>query len=323
MTTNSIETKYLLDVAVLTYNQEAYIGHCLETIMEQNHPFGMRVTIYDDCSTDGTSAICAQWAGRYPEIIRYKKHPKNIGITANWIYAIHDSNSKYLAICEGDDYWTDPGKLKKQIGLMEDRADCAICHHPVIYLSRQAAAQPQQTQPDSFSIEWQTLDGLADGNFIVTSSAVFRRSCIPALPQWFATIPVCDYSLFMLTARQGKITLIKQPMAVYRNDGGAFSGLTTPRKYLAWIEGISHLQNEFVEHPFVRARLLHSMLAHQAELLNNGDHSATRFVEAAMDGVVDTYYYLVREHARLLQPASAKQAFVQLKEALIRKFSFF
>lgn len=119
----------LLSVVTITYNHEPYIAKCIEGVLMQKVNFPMEFIIAEDCSTDGTRAICEEYAAKYPELIRLITSETNIGYNPNELRAMKAAKGKYIAYCEGDDYWTDPLKLQKQVDFLESHSDYSVCFH--------------------------------------------------------------------------------------------------------------------------------------------------------------------------------------------------
>lgn len=124
----------LVSVCCITYNHEKYIRDALESFVNQKTSFSYEVIVHDDASTDSTAKIIQEYEKKYPEIIKpiYQKenqHSKNIRVTARFVYP--QVKGKYMAFCEGDDFWTDPEKLQRQVEVLEKNRNCAICFNKV------------------------------------------------------------------------------------------------------------------------------------------------------------------------------------------------
>ena len=117
----------LLSIVTITYNHEPYIRKCIEGVLMQQVNFPIEFIIAEDCSTDGTLAICKEYAEKYPDFIKIITSENNVGALQNEVRAINVANGKYLAFCEGDDYWTDPLKLQKQVDFLENNLDYSVC----------------------------------------------------------------------------------------------------------------------------------------------------------------------------------------------------
>ena len=234
-----------LSVMMITYNHERFIAQALESILAQHVNFEYEVVVGEDCSTDDTRRILMDFAERYPGRIVPLLHAKNIGAIPNFISTINACRGEYVALLEGDDYWTDNDKLQRQVDFLDSRLDSAICCHRVRY-------QDENGQVDfvfpKYPAGSYTIEDLFKTNFVPTCSAVLRRNLIGELPSWFSTLALGDWPLFALVASHGKIELLDEAMATYRlHPGGIWSSrsdlsrlrevsrmLTTLDKYFAF-----------------------------------------------------------------------------------------
>lgn len=121
--------KPLLSIVTITYNHEPYIRKCIEGVLMQQVNFTMEFIIAEDCSTDGTLAICKEYAEKYPNLIQLITSENNVGAIANERRAMKAVKGKYIAFCEGDDYWTDPLKLQKQVDFLEENPEYSVTFH--------------------------------------------------------------------------------------------------------------------------------------------------------------------------------------------------
>ena len=166
--------KQKITVICISYNQEKYIRQTLEGVIMQKTDFDFEVIISDDYSTDNTANIIREYEKKYPDIFRIFYHDKNMGSINNFIFALSRTKSKYVALCEGDDYWTDPYKLQKQVDFLEAHPDYSICFHPVrvIYENNPDKTEVFPTKKilkNDFSFKH-----LLKINFIQTNSVVYR-----------------------------------------------------------------------------------------------------------------------------------------------------
>ena len=119
----------LVSVCMITYKHEQFIAQAIEGVLMQEADFEIELIIADDASPDNTESIVNHYVNNHPKgpLIRYTKHEKNLGIMRNFIWALKQCKGEYIAICEGDDYWTDPGKSQKQVDFLEQNKDYVIC----------------------------------------------------------------------------------------------------------------------------------------------------------------------------------------------------
>jgi glycosyltransferase involved in cell wall biosynthesis len=204
----------LLSVCLITYNHAEYIEQAIEGVLAQEVDFDWEFIIADDKSTDGTSDIVRRFAGEHPGLIRPIINEKNLGGAANFVQLLEAATGKYIAYFEGDDYWTDPLKLSKQVSFLESNPEYAICFHPVEKHFEGTDRLPVRTnigQPATSEFE-----DLASENFIYTASCCFRRGLFDKFPDWYLSAPMGDWVLHLLNAHHGKIGYLDDVMAVYR-----------------------------------------------------------------------------------------------------------
>jgi len=211
----------LVSVVVSTYNHHKYIVDCLESILMQETAFSFEVILGEDESSDGTREICKRYAEKYPDRIKlFLRSRKNViyinGSPTgryNFLENLKACKGKYIALCEGDDYWTDPLKLQKQVGFMEGNPEYNICFHEVQIYNQQINTLEEDTITRNISDITDCVD-LARGNYIHTPSVIFRNTF--DIPDWFVQSPLGDWTIYMLAAKDRKIYKMQDIMAVYR-----------------------------------------------------------------------------------------------------------
>ena len=130
----NIDTPPLVSIFCITYNHSSYIRQCLDGFLIQKTNFPFEVLIHDDASTDDTAGIIKEYEAKYPDIIKPIYQVENQyskGLDINIVYNLPRARGKYIAMCEGDDYWTDPLKLQKQVDFLESHTDYSMCFHSV------------------------------------------------------------------------------------------------------------------------------------------------------------------------------------------------
>jgi len=231
----------LISVLIITYNHEKYIAEAIEGALLQQCSYSIEIVIGDDCSKDETTAICKKFAEKYPGKIKLLLNEHNIGMMPNFIKTFGACTGKYIAMCEGDDYWTDPLKLQKQVGFLEANPDYAICFHRVKeWFNGELHESKLNT---SATEETLSINNLASGNFMHTPSVVFRNHLFTDFPGWFSKSFLGDYVLHMLNAQRGLIKYFPETMAVYRyHQGGTWSSIKAAERLEKGIWVVSSLQ---------------------------------------------------------------------------------
>lgn len=119
----------LISICMVTYNHEKWISQAIEGVLMQKSQFSIELIIGEDCSTDNTREIIRSYLNRNPGIIKAYFNQENLGLANNFSQLLNKCNGDYIAICEGDDFWTDPFKLQKQVEVLENNYDIIMCTH--------------------------------------------------------------------------------------------------------------------------------------------------------------------------------------------------
>lgn len=205
-----------VSVVCVAYNQQDFIAQAIEGFIKQKVDFTLEILVADDCSTDNTPKIVKQYAEKHPKTIRPILRKKNIGIQKNFIETLKSAGGKYIALCEGDDYWTDPHKLQRQVDLMEANPDYALCFHPV-KVHFEDEQEDDFLFPNPKDAPTFTNAELLRQNFIQTNSVMYRAQSYDALPD--SVLPI-DWYLHLFHARFGRIGFLPTAMSVYRKHAG-------------------------------------------------------------------------------------------------------
>lgn len=139
-----MEREIAVSVIMLAYNQEAYIAQAIESVLAQQTGFRYELLIGDDASPDGTGEIAEDYACRYPDRIRVFRRPENLGASRNAYELLCQAQGRYLAFCEGDDYWTAPDKLAVQYAFLEEHPDLIGCTHRCVVVDEHGDPLPKQ-----------------------------------------------------------------------------------------------------------------------------------------------------------------------------------
>jgi glycosyltransferase involved in cell wall biosynthesis len=212
-------------VCLITYNHEPFIAGAIESVLAQKTEFDWELVVGDDCSTDRTGEIARSFATRYPDRVRVLPSERNLGLVGNFLRTFRACRGEYVALLDGDDYWTSPFKLRRQAEFLDARPECSICFHDVAVLLPDGSVCAQNyTSPDQKEIS--SVEDLFETNFIATCSAMLRRETVSDLPAWYPNCRWEDWPLYILYAERGKIGYLNDVLAVYRNHGrGLWSGL--------------------------------------------------------------------------------------------------
>ncbi|MEO7172479.1 glycosyltransferase [Flavobacterium sp.] len=237
---------------IITYNQIDYISKCIDGVLMQETNFPIEIIIGDDNSTDGTRELLLDYSNKYPDIIKLNlREVRGLGLPGkqNFMTTLEMCTGEYISLCDGDDYWTDPLKLQKQIDFLDSNPDYVLCFHPIDILNTDGTIVEDfiTKVPENY----ETIETLARlGNYIHTPSVVYRN-VLPTLPFEFKITPIGDYFLYMMLAEHGKLKYINDKMAVYRFDVGILSGNNHVLKLKKWIDCLilifSNCKNEEIK----------------------------------------------------------------------------
>lgn len=225
-------TSPLVSVVCNTYNHVNYIRQCLDGFLIQETNFPIEILVHDDASTDGTADIVREYEAKYPELIKpiyqtENQYSKGVKVTLEYQYV--RAMGKYVALCEGDDYWTDPLKLQKQVDFLELHPDFVMVSHCTELYYQKDAAFRSGWKPDR-DMEYQKIDLINGYWYFAPLTVVFRRDCLDIND--YSRYPISmDAVLFYHLLSKGKGFLFEKEMGVYRvHDGGVWSGINEDKK---------------------------------------------------------------------------------------------
>lgn len=224
----------LVTITSSTYNRELYIAQAIEGMLMQITNFPLEIIISDNCSTDRTIDIIKEYQAHYPGKITLLTSNKNYGMMVNFQKVIEAANGKYIANCDGDDYWTDPCKLQKQVDFLESNPDYSMCFTNTLEFN-------QLTQETWIAKKfiWDTCDtsGLLFQNSLEMpkfgedlctpghiSSIVFRNKLF-RFPEWYKNCYVNDETLYLMLSKFGKAKFFNDVATVYRITQTGYSTL--------------------------------------------------------------------------------------------------
>lgn len=233
----------LISVIMITYGHEKYIEEAINGVFKQKTDYDIELIIADDCSPDNTGEVVENLLSKAPVNIRvkYTRHNTNVGMINNFVWALKQAKGSYIAICEGDDYWTDPLKLQKQVLFLESHTDY------VLTFTRRDILKDSILESSSSMYEKSTFDKNEIPHLKVPTLTVMFRNLIDDIPSQMSE-EIIDASLFLFLSQYGAFYYFDENTAVYRvHQGGAWSGSSEIMKYTrsvnvrlaAW----KHLQN--------------------------------------------------------------------------------
>lgn len=238
--------KPLVSVLMLTYNQEQFIEQALESALSQKTNFPYEIVIGDDYSTDNTRTILKKYQKKFPNTIKLLFNKRNLKPTKNLMSVYKHCKGKYVALLEGDDYWTNPRKLQKQVDLLESHPRYTVCYHATAMINA-AGTTLLELPLLQFRRSTATLQDLVTHeSFMATCSTMFRNKLFGDFPQWFQELTfIADLPLNILNTQHGDIGYIDEVMSVYRTASTAQAFSAQPSKLvnlegLIMFKGINH-----------------------------------------------------------------------------------
>jgi len=206
----------LLSVCLITYNHAKYIRQAIESVLMQQVDFSWELIVADDCSTDGTREILLEYKERYPEFLKLILQKENVGAAKNWIDLITYSQASYIAYFEGDDYWTDPYKLQRQIDFLEGNSEYMVAYHRVDVLGEENASLTLANLAVHESYQFGFADSL-QGKHGASLSMLFRTDVIKQIPiNFISKLAMGDWPLECCCTLLGKGYFLNESMGVYR-----------------------------------------------------------------------------------------------------------
>lgn len=257
-----------VSVFLLTYNQEDCIQQTIDSILSQETDFDFQLVIGEDYSTDNTRKICELYANEYPDKVNLLPSAgKNLGLIKNYLRTIKECTGKYIAICDGDDYWTDPLKLQKQVDFLEKHPECKIVY------TNYKKMYPDGSLKVGISTavkDFTNFDKLVKMNFIPSVTAMFvNMQGIDKLPEWIHKYPYGDWPTYLWTLKDnGLIGYISEETAVYRMDiGTSFKLLEKNSRFLKVNIGI--LEDMLSDNSFIHNHkaIEISLVSHKRDLM--------------------------------------------------------
>jgi glycosyltransferase involved in cell wall biosynthesis len=253
-----------VSVCCITYNHEQYLAQAIESVLAQKFDGLVEMVIGEDCSTDNTRALALSYQERYPQQVKVLTPAKNLGVMENLTATLAACDGDYIAILDGDDYWTDTSKLARQVAALVANPDCVMCFHdaeigyttpparPNAVFSQQIAPHVLPApQPEVQPLRFTQLDLARVGWIAPTASLLFKAQSLPRpLPAWFVGVFSGDYTMQLLSTRQGAALYLPRIMAHYRIHGQSITVSSAKSAYQ--FERRIYEARMFQEHVFAK-----------------------------------------------------------------------
>ena len=243
----------MINIVMLTFNQEKYIAKAIESVLMQIDAPNYNIIIGDDFSSDETSNICLNYKNKYPEKITYLRSPKNVGLIDNYIKCFSYCQNEYVAILEGDDYWTDPYKLSKQYSILKSNENIALVHTNYLLFNQtrnKLTPLPNKVIENTKALHGHVLNKLLERNFVCAPTVMFKKSVIENInfdevkSLNFRTI---DLLLWLECARIHDIYFQNEVTTVYRVIDHSISHNRDLSNRESWIISQLAIKKYFIE----------------------------------------------------------------------------
>jgi glycosyltransferase involved in cell wall biosynthesis len=237
------------------------LAQAIESALMQKTNFSFEMIIGEDGSTDNTRKVLEKYAALYPDIVKPIYHANNVGAYENMRQCLAACKGEYIAGLEGDDYWTDPYKLQKQVDFLDNNPAYYLCLHRVLRVHQDS----QETKvSDEVPREDMYFNDFVANTTFQTVSFVFRRSLLPGDTKWITPGWHTDWALLLFAAERGPIRYMRDLMAVYRiHGGGVFSTVSTDEKTQRILDmlyiWLKHYKGTRFEKPFYLRMVMERM----------------------------------------------------------------
>lgn len=210
---------------MVTYNHKRFLAQAIESALTQRTDFPFEIVLSDDCSTDGAPEIARRFAQRYPERIRLLSHEANLGLTRNIAQTIEACRGEYVANLEGDDYWTHPEKLQRQVDYLDANKDCTWCFTRATVIDADGGAIAAPPVVRTVRPKYSLADYLERQFQPRFCTVMFRHRLFSRFPEWYYRMPTADLPLHVFNSETGGlIGFVDEEMAAYRiHQGGVWS----------------------------------------------------------------------------------------------------
>lgn len=322
MSTPASETRPapLVSICIITYRHARFIRQCVEGMLAQETDFPYEILIGEDESDDGTREICLELATAHPDRVRVLLHRRQDVVivdgqprgTHNLMATLAQARGEFVALCEGDDYWTDPKKLQIQVAYLHANADCVGCFHEASLVdadSRELQAEFFKRSRPNPKPKYDRRDCLSLMSVYPTCSLFYRRAAFDA-PEWYMKRS-CDFFFDLVITAYGKLGYIDRRMAAYRrHEGGIWSCKAVTLHLVEQIVRLKHLLNV----PYFLANHRDELLAlierFQGMLASAGELQAAK---KQIEQQAETLRKLAADREKLI-------TFVNKQHAIIQEF---
>ncbi len=216
-----MDNEIMVSIICNVFNHGEYLRDALQGFVIQKTDFPFEVLIHDDASTDNSADIIREYEDKYPELIKpiyqtENQYSKGVKFTRK--FQLPRAKGKYVAFCEGDDYWINPLKLQKQVDYLEANPDCSLCCTSTIWLDMRTGKQLDKCRTEfDKDISLEEIIEEKKGRIFQFGSILIRKKVYEAIPNWKDAFPVGDTPIAMAAAVAGRVHMLSDVTTVYRN----------------------------------------------------------------------------------------------------------
>lgn len=219
-----MNSKPLVSVVMITYGHEKFIREAIEGVLTQKCDFEIELILANDSSPDRTDEIVQELLENHPNAtwIKYFNHATNLGMMQNFLFALRQAKGEYIALCDGDDYWTDSLKLQKQVNFLNNNLSYVACFHNVKVVTNELSSLYFHDRKEGMV---NAKEIVLNGGGIYPTASIFYRNQIK-LPEFALHSKAGDSAIAFSLLEMGHFYYLEDTMAVYRkHEGGVFSSI--------------------------------------------------------------------------------------------------
>jgi len=227
----------IVSVCMITYNHEPYLREAIESVLAQRTSFGFELVIGEDCSPDRTREIALEFQRTHPDVVRVLPNTARLGAHQNFERTLAACRGDYVALLEGDDFWTHTHKLQRQVEVLEKHSDISVVFHDVWKDTPESAWEVAGLFPNGNCSQRTNIRDVLRRYYLHTASIMVRNPRSSGLPRWLHESYMGDWPFVVFCALSGDIYYIRESMATHRVTGkGTWSALSQIEKTKHWMD---------------------------------------------------------------------------------------
>lgn len=284
-----------VSVCLITYRHEQYIEQAVRSVLAQKTSFPVEIVIGDDASPDGTRIVLQRLEREFPGRLTLLLRESNIGMHRNVSGTYARCRGEFVAMLEGDDYWTDPRKLQQQVDALDQHPDWSGCFHQAEYVNLHG--RPLGRRHPATYREFVTFDDLCHMNWVQTCSLMIRKSAVPEIPDWVRQLAIADWAICLIATTSKPLGMLPGCMACYRIHPG---GVWTSQSHRSRLEGFLRAYTTIAEHlpPEFTLPMMRGLEYYARQIVNDRESIARSFYRVVV-WIVSPARFLYQACARM------------------------